>query len=560
MISRLFPLCIAVLFAVGGPLFGDKPNVVLIITDDQGYGDIGAHGNDVIKTPNLDDLFRRSVRLTDFHVDPTCSPTRAALMSGRYSTNAGVWHTICGRSIMDRDELTIAEIFKANGYRTGMFGKWHLGDAAPCRPQDQGFEIAVHHGGGGVGQTPDYWGNDYFDDTYWHNGTTQEHKGYCTDVWFEEASKFIDNSDDEPFFVYLSTNAPHGPYLVDEKYSDPYSELPNPTDKFLGMIANIDENVGKLVNKLRDNELENNTVFIFMTDNGTAQGAKVFNAGMRGKKGSEYDGGHRVPFYIHWPKGDLVGGRDVTQLSAHIDIRPTLVELCGLKEPSGPACDGTSLVKALRGDENTLRDRTLFVHSQRILHPKKWRKSSVMTEQWRLINGAELYDIQKDPGQEKDVAAENAAVVEQLRGSYDQWWKSLQPAIKRTVYVQIGSEAEPRTRLTAHDWLTSGATPWHQNSIRAGAPRSGPWAVEVASEGKYEIVVSRWPEFTNRSMEASSVRLTIQGQEKTVSLDSEDSSARFELELKKGKTMLQTHLQSSDGKKRGAYYAYVKKI
>ena len=252
MISRTIQSWLVLLFLFCTSLFSAKPNVVLLITDDQGYGDVGAHGNDVIKTPNLDALYSRSIRLTNFHVDPTCSPTRSALMSGRYSTKTGVWHTICGRSIMDRDELTLAEIFKSNGYRTGMFGKWHLGDAAPCRPQDQGFDIAVHHGGGGVGQTPDYWGNDYFDDTYWHNGTTQRHEGYCTDVWFAEASKFIDDNREQPFFVYLSTNAPHGPFIVDKAYSDQYSELPNPTDKFLGMISNIDENVGKLVKKLRD--------------------------------------------------------------------------------------------------------------------------------------------------------------------------------------------------------------------------------------------------------------------------------------------------------------------
>ncbi|MEZ6120615.1 MAG: arylsulfatase [Pirellulaceae bacterium] len=283
----------------------DRPNVILIMTDDQGYGDMGAHGNPVLKTPNLDRLYSQAIRMTDFHVDPTCSPTRSALLSGRYSTKTGVWHTICGRSLMAADELTLAEIFKANGYATGMYGKWHLGDAYPLRPQDQGFDDVVCHGGGGVGQTPDYFDNDYFDDTYWRNGQTEKFEGYCTDVWFREATRFISQHQDEPFFVYLATNAPHGPYLVDEKYRQPYDQQDRNTSRFFGMIANIDENVGRLRSFLKENNLDQNTLFIFMTDNGTAQGEGVFNADMRGKKGSEYDGGHRVPCFFYWPNGQL---------------------------------------------------------------------------------------------------------------------------------------------------------------------------------------------------------------------------------------------------------------
>jgi arylsulfatase A-like enzyme len=560
MFPRAINLCFVFLAILCSTCYSAKPNVVLIITDDQGYGDIAAHGNQVINTPNIDELFRRSVRLTNFHVDPTCSPTRSALMSGRYSTKTGVWHTICGRSIMDRDELTLAEIFKANGYHTGMFGKWHLGDAAPCRPQDQGFDRVVCHGGGGVGQTPDYWGNDYFDDTYWRDGNPVKFNGYCTDVWFEEASKFIDKNRSEPFFVYLSTNAPHGPYLVAPKYSKPYEKVGSPADKFLGMITNIDENIGNLVAKLRRDGLEENTVFIFMTDNGTAAGANVFNAGMRGSKGSEYEGGHRVPFYVYWPAGNLTGGRDVKQLTAHIDVRPTLVDLCELKEPEGPTSDGSSLVSALHGDEDCLRDRTLFVHSQRILDPKKWRKCSVMTERWRLVNGEELFDISTDPGQRMNVAADHADKVAELRAAYDGWWESLKPAMARTVYVQIGSDAEPRTRLTGHDWLIDGSTPWNQRMIRAGQPTNGPWAVEVAKDGKYEIVVSRWPEFTKLPMDATNVRLSIQDQEQSKKVASTDTTARFEIDLKQGQTMLQTYLDSKDGKKRGAYFAYVRRL
>ncbi|MEM7236195.1 MAG: sulfatase-like hydrolase/transferase, partial [Planctomycetota bacterium] len=202
----------------------DKLNVVLVITDDQGYGDVGAHGNTMIRTPNLDAFHKNAVRFTNFHVDPTCSPTRAALMSGRYSTRTGVWHTIMGRSLMSPKEFTLAELLKTGGYATGCFGKWHLGENYPLRPQDQGFDATFVHGGGGVGQGPDYWGNDYFDDTYFRNGVPEKVEGYCTDVWFREAIRFIDKHKSRPFFTYISTNAPHGPYLVDPKYSKPYEE------------------------------------------------------------------------------------------------------------------------------------------------------------------------------------------------------------------------------------------------------------------------------------------------------------------------------------------------
>ena len=338
-----------------------RPNVVLVITDDQGYGDVAAHGNEMIRTPNLDALHADSVRLTDYHVDPTCSPTRSALMSGRYSTRTGVWHTIMGRSLMAANETTLAERFAANGYRTAMFGKWHLGDNAPCRPQDQGFEHVVWHHGGGVGQGPDYWGNDYFDDTYEVNGEWRAFDGYCTDVWFEQAADFISREDARPFFVYLSTNAPHGPYLVDPSYSAPYERdgVAKTMSKFYGMITNIDENVGRLRELLSDLDLADDTVFVFTTDNGTAAGDRRrgdepgewpgYNAGMRGKKGSEYDGGHRVPFFVYWPKGGVSGGRDVDALAAHVDVMPTLTELCGLQATPAVDGDGVSFAGPLRG-------------------------------------------------------------------------------------------------------------------------------------------------------------------------------------------------------------------
>ncbi|NRA97030.1 MAG: arylsulfatase, partial [Planctomycetes bacterium] len=532
---------------VAAPLASQAPNVVLVITDDQGYGDVGAHGNGIIKTPHLDQLHARSVRLTNFHVDPTCSPTRSALLSGRYSTRTGVWHTIMGRSLMRGSEVTLAETFRANGYRTGMFGKWHLGENAPLRPQDQGFDAAFYHGGGGVGQGPDYWGNDYFDDTYFRRGQPEKVKGYCTDVWFDNAQRFIAADRDKPFFAYLATNAPHGPYFVDKKYSAPYLKagLTQQMANFYGMITNIDENVGRLVAHLDKLGLTENTLFVFMTDNGTAAGWRPnnsrytgFNAGMRGAKGSEYDGGHRVPCFFYWPGGKLTGGRDVDQLTAHVDMAPTLQELCGLKRPDGPALDGASLVTALRGDRKVLRSRTLLVHSQRVPDPIKWRKCAVMTEQWRLVNGKQLFDIKADPGQKKDVARTNPKLVTELRSSYESWWTSLSKGFSEPVRIALGTDAEPRTQLHPHDWHVTNQrlSSWHQNHVRNGHMGNGFWALDVTRGGAYEITLRRWPEHEDRPLASKKAYLKIGDVDQSQDVVTGATSVTFKVDLKPGPT------------------------
>ena len=544
-----------------------QPNVILVITDDQGYNDISAHGNPILETPNLDALWAESVRLTDFHVDPTCSPTRSALMSGRYSTRTGVWHTIMGRSLMRAEEVTLAEAFSANGYHTGMIGKWHLGDNYPLRPMDQGFQEAVWHKSGGVGQGADYWGNDYFDDTYWRGDTPEPFEGYCTDVWFREASAFIERNRDAPFFLYLSTNAPHGPYLVDESYSRPYAEkgVPAPADAFYGMIANIDENVGRLRAKLDELGVAENTIFIFMTDNGTSIGEidagawKAFDAGMRGIKGSEYDGGHRVPFFVHWPAGGLDEGRDVDGLAAHIDVLPTLADLTGIVIPAGSQIDGASFHGALY-NEAPIEDRTLFVHSQRIEYPEKWRKSAVMTPQWRLVNGSELYDIENDPSQERDVAGQNPTVVEELRAAYDTWWASLMPGFDEYVRIGLGNEAENPVHLMSHDWHTDNEpVPWHQRHVENGLESNGFWAVDVEESGAYEIKLLRWPNHLDQAMGVVQARLAIGSIDETISLNPGVTEAVFEVDLEAGPTTLQSWLTTAENKVQGAYFVKVLK-
>jgi arylsulfatase A-like enzyme len=549
------------------------PNVILVLTDDQGYGDLACLGNPILRTPNIDRLYGQSVRLTDFHVSPTCSPTRAALMTGRYCNRTGVWHTVMGRSLLRRDEVTMADVFAAGGYRTGIFGKWHLGDNYPFRPQERGFQEVLIHGGGGVGQTPDYWGNDYFDDTYRHNGVLEKHAGYCTDIWFDGALRFIEAQHGRPFFVYLPTNAAHGPYRVAEKYSRPYADKEVPNANFYGMIANIDENMGRLMDKLRALGLEENTILIFMTDNGTAAGwqrGKGFNAEMRGTKGSEYDGGHRVPCFIRWPAGGLGDGRDIGRLTAHIDLLPTLIELCGLPRPAGVEFDGASLAPLLRDARAQWPDRVLVTDSQRIEQPEKWRQSAVMTDRWRLLDGKALYEIHADPGQKSDVSAGNSEVVARLRQAYEDWWTDVSRRFDEYCPIVIGSDRENPARLTCHDWHGGELPPWDQTHIRRGEPANGFWAVEVAQAGEYEFALRRWPKEVDepitaaipggRAIAATRARLTIGPIDLTEPVAPGAKEVVLRTRLESGRWKLQTWLSAADGTSRGAYFVYVRRI
>jgi len=584
--------CLTAIAAWGTAVAEQRPNVVLVITDDQGYGDISAHGNPVLKTPALDELHGESIRLTDYHVSPTCSPTRGALMSGHFTNRAGPWHTIMGRSLLFRGEATLGDVFADSGYRTGMFGKWHLGDNYPYRPEDRGFHEVVRHGGGGVGQTPDYWDNAYFDDTYFHNGKPKKFEGYCSDVYFDSAKRFMEDSvvREKPFFAFISTNAPHSPFHVADRYWKPYLEkgLSEREAIFFGMVANIDENVGAIREWLEARGLQENTLFIFTTDNGTANGENVWNSGMRGKKGSEYDGGHRVPFFLHWPKAGLTEGRDVAQLSAHVDVLPTLIDLCGLEAPTNYFFDGRSLAPLIFQLPTAWPDRYLVTDSQRVEDPIKWRKSSVMTQRWRLINGKELYDMSTDPGQEKDIAAERPEMVKKLRGNYEAWWKSIEPAFSKFADLVLGNPAENPARLTAHEWLSGNrGVAWNQSAIRAGKVGSGypgKWAVEVETAGTYRFSLRRWPEESKaalddalppgdpvpglqafretpgKALKFQSAFLKVGDQSADKPVYSGQEGVDFSMELPAGKTFIEAHFTTTEGEKMAVYYIVVEKV
>ncbi len=556
------------------------PNVVLVMTDDQGYGDLRCHGNSLIKTPNLDRFHSDSVRFTDFHVDPTCSPTRAALLTGRYSTRAGVWHTIMGRSILFEDEVTLGTLFKNAGYRTGIFGKWHLGDNYPSRPQDRGFEEVLIHGGGGVGQTPDYWGNDYFDDTYLHNGQWKNFEGYCTKVFFENAQEFIRANREKPFFCYLPTNVPHGPNNVAAKYSLPYLNqgAPDYMAKFYGMITEFDENFGRLIDTLDELKLTENTIVIFMSDNGTAGGVWLgnrngkktpapgwqgFNAGMRGQKGSQYDGGHRVPFFVRWPGGAVNGGRDVGQLAGHIDVLPTLAQLCGLQPALGRKLDGRSLVPLLQGRTSGWTHRALFAHFQREEIPPKWVRSAVMTERWRLIDGKELYDIKSDPGQQTDIAKSKPEVVEQLKLNYEQWWTSLVPSLARNGWIIVGTKNENPSAINCMDWHAPEIkeVPWNQPQIEKAPLANGYWMIDFAEAGNYEFTLRQRPTVANFAIEANTARVAVGNREITGTIPPNATSVTLALEVEAGRKRFQTWLSNTKtGSSRGAFFVEIKRL
>jgi len=576
-------------------------NVVFILTDDQGYGDLGCTGNAHIKTPNIDAMYAESARFTDFHVGTTCAPTRAGLLTGHCCNSTGVWHTVGGRSLLRENEWTLATALWEAGYRTGHFGKWHLGDAQPFRPHERGFETSIYHGGGGVGNTPDAWGNDYFDDTYFVNGTPKKFEGYCTDVFFREGLRFIEEHKDEPFFCYIAPNAPHGPLNVDNHYTDLYREgAPSePRARFYGMVTNIDENVGRLRAKLSELGLTENTMVIFMTDNGSCGGVTIdgdgfvqegphnFNAGMRGKKGWEYEGGHRVPFILHCPA--LVdGGHSIGELTSYVDLMPTVLDLCGVAVPDDRSFHGVSLKPLIEGGtQPELADRFLVADTQRLARPVKWRRSSVMQGRLRLVNGCELYDLAADPGQRNNIIDQHPERVPAFRDAYEAWWESVSGQFDRDCPFVLGATEEP-VCLTTHDIRNeTGDTAWHQADVRRGRVVSGYWAVDVRCAGTYTIELRRWDRSTGygltsgiagddsgwrkdcieprcaylyeggEALDLRWARIVLAGMEYHTEIDPGSDHAAFQVELPEGETRLYAAFFDKEERTIAPYYIYI---
>lgn len=441
MLCRIVVLLLLIATASAAP----RPNIIFILTDDQGYGDLSCHGNPTLRTPNLDRLHSESVRFTDFQVSPTCAPTRAALLSGRHEFKNGVTHTIHERERLAPDITILPQVLKDAGYTTGIFGKWHLGDEPDRWPSRRGFDEMFIHGAGGIGQSypgscGDAPGNTYFDPMILHNGTFEKTRGYCTDVFFNQAMKWMESvKGKQPFYCHLATNAPHTPLQVRSEDEAMYAgKVPEATAKFFGMIKNIDDNVGRLLEKLAEWKIERDTLVIFMTDNGGTGGVSLFNAGMRGRKVTPWLGGTRVPSFWRWPETFAPG--DCDALTAHVDFLPTLAEIAGaaLSEELTRQIEGRSLAPLLRDPKAVWTDRVLFTHVGR--WPKgeaekfKYAKCSVRNSRWHLVcdnkenaKQWQLFDLKADPAESKDVSAQHRETVAELERAYDQWWSSVTP-------------------------------------------------------------------------------------------------------------------------------------
>ncbi|MEX0275379.1 MAG: arylsulfatase [Flavobacteriaceae bacterium] len=487
------------------------PNVILIITDDQGYGDLGITGNDQIKTPFLDQLAKESIRFNNFYVSPVCAPTRASLMTGRYSLRTGVSDTYNGGSIMAQNEVTIAEMLKQGGYQTGIFGKWHLGDNHPSRPKDQGFDESVIHLSGGMGQVGDfttYFKGDrsYFDPVLWHNGEKEAYSGYCSDIFADSAIQFIEKNREGPFFCYLSFNAPHTPLQVPQHYYRQYADIDpsisfeknNATDRKMSgkdkedarrvyaMVTNIDDNIGRLLKKVDDLGITENTIIIFMTDNGPQQLRYV--GGMRGLKGSVFRGGVRVPFFMRYPE-QFKEHIEIETTAAHIDVLPTLAQLCHVEPPTDRKLDGKSLLPLLEGGHVDWADRPLFFYWTR-KYPERYHNIALQKGNYKLVGHTNfdasiedfnLFDIKDDPNEQKNIVSKNKDLAIDLKSELDALYQELISSenLVNPPLISVGSDVENPVVLNRND--ASGQRGiWSQEEV------FGKWEVNIA-EGTYNI-------------------------------------------------------------------------
>lgn len=602
--KRITTLCSALLLLLGAHVLAARPNVVIVMTDDQGYPEISAHGNPVLQTPNLDALHKQSLRMADFHVAPMCAPTRGQLLTGLDAARNGCINVSSGRALLRAEVPTIANVFGDAGYSTGVFGKWHLGANYPFRPEDRGFDRTVWFPSSHIGSVPDVWGNDYFDDTYTSDGELKQFKGYCTDIFFDEAMSFMKDSvrAGKPFVSYIATNTPHGPLTAKEedraavqkvldspKFADMNEGLKSALAKYLGMVRNIDTNVGRLLEFLEQEQLRNDTIVIFLTDNGSTMGHRYFNAGMRGMKTELWDGGHRVPCFVSWPGGNLAQPQDIGGLTQVQDLLPTLVDFCEIS--TSRQFDGISLAPVLKGKSKVDDDRTVIINYSRmpnfVNYPTPFAQSimtrdhaAVLWKRWRLLEDRELYNLESDPLQKTNVIDQHPEVVKKMRSDLYAWWDEVGPTANDPQRVIIGSDHENPARLTGCEWLDVFVD--QQRQIITGTQKSGYWLLDVEQDGEYEFELRRWPRdadnpissalpdgrgkalpinsasfYLNNHHHLSIGEKRAYGFEgETKSVGPEDKAVVFTAELKKGPIALHTWFRGPDTIL-SAYYVYV---
>ncbi|HKK17230.1 MAG TPA: arylsulfatase [Opitutales bacterium] len=480
-------------------LAGSRPNIILVITDDQGMGDLSCMGHPFLETPHLDRFHAQSTRFTNYQASSTCSPTRAALMSGRHPFEVGITHTVFQRERMALDVVSLPETLKTAGYATGLFGKWHLGDEEAYLPQNRGFDEVLMHGAGGIGQYR--WGdfkantvNTYFDSTLLHNDTVVKTKGFCTDLFFNAGLAWIKGQleTEQPFFAYISTNAPHSPYIAPESYKKRFLEmgLSEKTAGFYGMVENIDDNFGRLMAKLEEWGALENTLVVFMTDNGSAsrrieykdgKQEPAYNAGLRGYKASHHEGGTRVPSFWFWA-GKIKAGADIDGLTNHYDVYPTLAALAGAELPDGPLpAKGMSFLPLLEAPQADWPERTRFFHrgrwddgkwSRATREESQYHRGAVRTDRWRLVFELEddepvmhLADMLADPGETTNLVEQYPEVVQGLKQAYDDWWDSTEPFLVNEGLPKIPSEQQPFPQRYEQQLKTQGIPLWKPDEI-----------------------------------------------------------------------------------------------
>ena len=557
------------------------PNVIIIITDDQGHGDFGFYGNPVLQTPHLDEMARNSARLENYYVSPVCAPTRASLMTGRYNYRTGVVDTYLGRAMMATEEITLAERLRDQGYKTGIFGKWHLGDSYPMRPMDQGFEESLVHRGGGIGQPSDPTGAEgkYTDPTLLHNGELKEMEGYCTDIYFSEALQWIEDTYQEaPFFAYIPTNAPHGPYhdVPDSLYQyykslnlnhglfpeDPNHPFTNEMNadrvaRIFAMITNVDENVGRLFTKLEELEITDNTLVLFMLDNGP--NTRRFVNGMRGMKTSVYEGGVHSPLFAHWP-GTLPPGVASDRISAHIDITPTILDAAGVDTESIADFDGISLLPLLTRTASDWPERNIFIQTHRGDVPVRYHHFFARSQNWKVVHQSgfgpenfegepqfELYNMETDPLETNNVADQFPDTLQALIAAYDAWFDDVS-ATRENNYdpprIVVDPAHESTTVLTRQDWRypgTHGRGGWARDAL-------GYWLIQVDQPGTYTVDWRFYSEDT-----AGTATLKVNGTPYSADLAPGDSTYTFEaIEMPAGPITIEAEL-SHGGKTKGIH-------
>lgn len=496
----------------------DRPNVIVIMSDDQGGGDYGFMGNEVIRTPELDALRKRSGLLDRFYVSPVCAPTRASLMTGRYNYRTRCIDTYIGRAMMDTDEVTIAEFLRDAGYQTGIYGKWHMGDNYPLRAMDQGFQDSLVHRGGGIGQPSDPVGAEgkYTDPTLIKNGEEVEMKGYCTDIYFDAAMEFIESNTtaNKSFFTYIATNAPHGPFHdVPEELYNEYSQvdftpilvtkfnqqrMKTESDKLAriaAMITNIDQNIGRLFRKLDALNIAENTIVIYLNDNGPNSTRYVGD--MRGMKTGVDDGGIRSPLIFHWP-AKVKPGSQSDAFCAHIDVLPSILDACGVTVPTGHNLDGRSFLPLLTGGDKSWPTRQVVLQTHRGNVPQLFHHFAIHEHPWKLVHPSgfgkesfdgppklELYNLLTDPRQKNNVADEQPQMFNRLKSGYEAWFRdvsSTRPDNFAPPRIVIGTKHELQSVLTRQDWRHIDGKPWAGKS-------NGVWLLEAPEAGAYELEI-----------------------------------------------------------------------